>query len=121
MRPAGAAAFSARRADRTATASYEQRKDARFAGDDLRRLQAEPKAWAWLRKAAPSYRRGCAWWVQSAKRPETRRRRLDLVIHHSARGETLPQWRWAKKAQAAKSARRGKAKAPAKASKRRTR
>jgi len=101
MAPAGAAAFAARRADRTATASYEQRKAARFAGEDLRRLKADAKAWAWFRKAPPSYQHACAWWVQSAKRPETRERRLAVVIHHSHLGETAPQWRWAKTGKAA--------------------
>lgn len=100
MAPAGRAAFAARRAERTAQASYEQRKAAKLEGDDLRRFKANAKAWAWFRAAAPSYQRACAWWVQTAKRPETRRRRLDLLIRHSALGETAPQYRWAKAAKA---------------------
>ena len=107
MSPAGRAAFAARRAERTAQASYEQRKAAKLAGDDLRQLKADAKAWAWFRAAPPSYRRACAWWVQSAKRPETRRRRLGLLVKHSAKGETLPQYRWAKAAKA-KAAKAGK-------------
>jgi uncharacterized protein YdeI (YjbR/CyaY-like superfamily) len=97
MTPAGMAAFQARSAENTGQASYAQRHGAKFSGADLQRLKANPKAWAWFRKAPPSYQKGCAWWVQSAKKPETRGRRLEQVIHYAGKGEVLPQYRWAKK------------------------
>jgi uncharacterized protein YdeI (YjbR/CyaY-like superfamily) len=97
MKPAGLAAFKARSAKNTGQASYARRHAARFAGADLRRFRTNATAWAWFRKSPPSYQKGCAWWVQSAKKPETRERRLGQVILHSAKGETLPQYRWAKK------------------------
>jgi uncharacterized protein YdeI (YjbR/CyaY-like superfamily) len=102
MTPAGLQAFKARSAAKTGQASYAQRHAARFTGADLKRLKADAKAWAWFRQAPPSYQRGCAWWVQSAKRPETRERRLGQVILHSSKGETLPQYRWAKRPKARK-------------------
>lgn len=100
MTPAGAAAFAARREDRVARASYEQRKAARLAPMDVRRFKADAKAWAWFAASAPSYQSACAWWIQSAKRPETRRRRLERVIFHAGKAEPAPQYQWRKAAPA---------------------
>lgn len=96
MTAAGAAAFAARRGDRTAQAAYEQRRTARLGPAEEKRFKAHAKAWKWFSSAAPSYRRTCAWWIQSAKRPETRERRLELVIAHAHRGEVAPQYQWRK-------------------------
>lgn len=101
MAPAGAASFAARRDDRTARTSYEQRKAARLGPAETRRFKADAKAWAWFSKAPPSYRRTCTWWVTSAKKPETRERRLALVMAHSRKGEVVPQYRWSKAKRAA--------------------
>ena len=38
---------------------------------------------------APSYRKAGLWWVVSAKRPETREKRLDTLIEDSAAGRTV--------------------------------
>jgi hypothetical protein len=47
----------------------------------------------------PSYRRPALWWVISAKRPETRERRLATLIEDSAAGRRLERFtKWAKKA-----------------------
>ena len=96
MAPAGAAAFAARRGDRIAQTPYGQAKPLKLGAAETRRLKADAKAWAWFSKAPPSYRRACAWWIQTAKRPETKRRRLDLLIAHSRKGEVMPQYRWRK-------------------------
>jgi uncharacterized protein YdeI (YjbR/CyaY-like superfamily) len=76
MHPAGLRAFESRRPDRVATYSYEQPQGAELDEDQLARLQAEPAAWAWFSRQASSYRRSAAHWVISAKRAETRERRL---------------------------------------------
>jgi uncharacterized protein YdeI (YjbR/CyaY-like superfamily) len=96
MAPAGARAFAARRADRTAKGPYELRKPLRLDAAARRRLQADAKAWAWFRTSPPSYQRACAHWVQTAKRPETRERRLALLAKHARLGEVVPQYRWSK-------------------------
>jgi uncharacterized protein YdeI (YjbR/CyaY-like superfamily) len=96
MTPAGAAAFAARRSDRIARASYEQRKAAKLGAADARRFKADAKAWTWFSSSAPSYQRACASWIQAAKRPETRKRRLELVIAHAGKGELVPQYQWRK-------------------------
>lgn len=97
MAPAGLAAFEAGASQRKRSAPHEQLKAPKLAGADLRRLQADAAAWRWFRKAAPSYQRACAFWVQSAKRQETRDRRLAQLIEYAGRGEVLPQYRWSRK------------------------
>jgi uncharacterized protein YdeI (YjbR/CyaY-like superfamily) len=104
MTAAGKAAYEARRKDQPPQGSYEQPRPVRFLPADARRIRQDPQAWAWLRSAPPSYRRACAWWLRSAKRPETRERRLARLIHHSAKGETMPEYRWSRGATTSKGA-----------------
>jgi uncharacterized protein YdeI (YjbR/CyaY-like superfamily) len=90
MHPAGLHAFESRRPDRVATYSYEQPEGAELDEQQLARLRAEPAAWDWFSKQASSYRRSAAHWVISAKRPETRERRLAQLIADSAAGRPVP-------------------------------
>jgi uncharacterized protein YdeI (YjbR/CyaY-like superfamily) len=89
MRPAGEAAFAARRDDRSAVYSYEQRHLASLVADEEARFRANQTAWHWFEAAAPSYRQAATHWVVSAKRPETRARRLDTLIEDSAAGRRI--------------------------------
>ncbi len=89
MTPAGVAAFEARADDRTATYSYEQRRAAALDGDQEQRFRAAPEAWEWFQARPPSYRRAAIHWVTSAKRPETRERRLQALIEDSAAGRPV--------------------------------
>jgi len=91
MRPAGAAAYARRRADRTAIYSHEQREHPEFEAEQQAQLEADAAAWAWFQSKAPSWRRQATWWVISAKRPETRARRLATLIEGCAAGEGIPQ------------------------------
>jgi uncharacterized protein YdeI (YjbR/CyaY-like superfamily) len=86
MRPAGRAAFERRRADRTARASYERDEPAELEPDQEQRLRANEPAWAFFSTQPPWYRRTATHWVTSAKRPETRERRLQRLIEDSAAG-----------------------------------
>jgi|SRR4051812_28811876 uncharacterized protein YdeI (YjbR/CyaY-like superfamily) len=90
MRAAGIRAFEQRRPDRVATYSYEQPEGAVLADDQVARLKAEPGAWEWYDKQASSYRKAAAHWVTSAKRPDTRERRLAQLITDSAAGRPVP-------------------------------
>ena len=87
MRPAGEAAFAARRDDRTAVYSFEQARDPRLAPDDEARFRANEAAWAWFSAKPPSFRKQALHWVISAKRSETRERRLATLIADSAEGQ----------------------------------
>jgi uncharacterized protein YdeI (YjbR/CyaY-like superfamily) len=89
MTPAGLAAFEARTDDRSAVYSHEQRKAAQLEPEQQARFEAEPAAWEWFQRQAPWYRRAALHWVTSAKRPETRERRLDALIADSAAGRTV--------------------------------
>ena len=90
MRPAGRQAFETRRPDRVAVYSYEQPADARFDEAQLARLRADDAAWAWFSAQPPSYRRAATHWVVSAKRADTRERRLQQLIEDAAQGRRVP-------------------------------
>jgi len=86
MRPAGVAAFEARREQDTGVYSFESSRAAELDAAAEARFRSEPQAWEWFERQAPSYRRAALHWVTSAKRPETRERRLDLLIVDSKAG-----------------------------------
>ena len=90
MAPAGLAAFEARRDDRSAIYSYEQRKSAELPPPMMRPLEANAAAMKDFEARAPWYRRAVAHWVISAKKDETRRKRLETLIACSARGAPVP-------------------------------
>jgi uncharacterized protein YdeI (YjbR/CyaY-like superfamily) len=89
MRPAGLVAFAARTPQRTGVYSYEQRREARLSPEEEAAFRADEAGWSWFQGRPPSYRRPAVWWVVSAKRPETRGRRLATLIEESAAGRTL--------------------------------
>jgi uncharacterized protein YdeI (YjbR/CyaY-like superfamily) len=97
MRPAGIAAFEARTPERTAIYSHE-RAMASFAPAETARFQADAVAWAGWQARAPTFRRQATHWVTSAKRDETRARRLDELIRASAAGDTPRPFRYGRKA-----------------------
>jgi len=91
MRPAGEAAFARRREDRSGVYAYEQRNDPVLEPEHEARFKAHAGAWKYFMSRPPSYRRPALWWVVSAKRPETRERRLATLIEDSAAQRTLKQ------------------------------
>jgi len=86
MRPAGEAAFALRRDDKSGVYSYEQRHLAVFEPEQEERFQANGPAWEYWSAAPAGYRKMATWWVVSAKRPETREKRLTALIEESAAG-----------------------------------
>ena len=90
MTPAGEAAFAARREDRSAPYSYERRHEAAFDADQEATFRADAPAWEWFAAQSPSYRAMATFWVVSAKRPETRARRLETLIECSADRRRVP-------------------------------
>lgn len=96
MTDAGLAAFAKRDEKRSAIYSYE-RATAELDAASLKIFKADKAAWAFYRAQAPWYQRTSTHWVVSAKRPETRARRLATLIRHSRNGERLPQLTPAKK------------------------
>jgi uncharacterized protein YdeI (YjbR/CyaY-like superfamily) len=89
MRPAGQKAFAARKEKRSGVYAYEQRKSAALEPKQDRRFRANKAAWEFFRSQPPSYRQLAIWWVISAKRDETRERRLATLIEDSAAGRRI--------------------------------
>jgi uncharacterized protein YdeI (YjbR/CyaY-like superfamily) len=88
MAPAGLRAFDRRRDDKSAIYAYENAVRT-LAPEDEKRFRTNKKAWAYFTAQAPSYQRVAIYWVTSAKRDETRERRLATLIDDSANGKRL--------------------------------
>jgi uncharacterized protein YdeI (YjbR/CyaY-like superfamily) len=101
MRPAGEAAFAARREDRTAIYSFEQSTEPALSPEEETRFKANPTAWRWFSAKPPSYRKQLVFWVLSAKKPETRERRLTALIDASAARQPVGPMSWSRESRAA--------------------
>lgn len=86
VRPQGRAAFGAGVKSRY---SFESRPRA-LGPAFVRRFRANARAWSFWGAQPPWYRRTCSFWVMSAKRAETRERRLARLIALSERGKGVP-------------------------------
>ena len=95
----GLAAYRKRDPAKERQAAHEQ-KNVVLPPQYEERLKADADAWRYFRGARPSYRKQVTWWVVSAKREETRLRRLGILIESSARGEVIPPMRWAERKRA---------------------
>ena len=92
MRPAGLKAFKARKEYRSGIYSYEQRT-AELVEPYLGKLKRNRAAWKFFQSQPAWYRKQMNWWVVSAKREETRLKRLAKLIEDSARGQILSQFK----------------------------
>ena len=90
MHASGSAAFEKRQGDRSEIYSYEQRKTAKLPAAYEKQFRTRPAAWKFFQAQAPWYRRSCSWWIISAKKEETRARRLAALIDCCSRSETIP-------------------------------
>lgn len=90
MAKPGLAAFEKREESRTGLYSFERRAMA-LAPAYLEAFRASEAAWAYFQEQAPWYRRTSAYWVMSAKKPETRAKRLAILIDCSAKRTPIPQ------------------------------
>jgi uncharacterized protein YdeI (YjbR/CyaY-like superfamily) len=88
MHPAGIAAFEAR--DPALQNRYSgENPDAGLSAAEERTFRANRKAWENFSVMPPSYRRPAIWWVVSARRQDTRTRRLATLIEDSAAGRRI--------------------------------
>ncbi len=92
MTQTGLAVFEAREDSRTGVYSFEQRPTS-LPPAYRRRLAADTTAWRYFQGEAPWYRRTSSHWVMSAKREETRLKRLNILIACSANGSRVPPLR----------------------------
>ena len=91
--PAGRRAFAARDEERSKIYSYERRRAARLDSASEKALRTDRAAWRFFQAQPPWYRRTASWWVTSAKKEETRQRRLRTLVECSARGEAIRELR----------------------------
>jgi uncharacterized protein YdeI (YjbR/CyaY-like superfamily) len=89
MQPAGLAAYARRSRDRSAIYAYEQRASAKLAAPELRLFRTNAEAWEFFSGLAPSYRHKALYWITSARKPETRKSRLDRLIAMAAKKQKL--------------------------------
>ena len=87
MTPAGERVFVDGK-ERTDHYSYENAPRSLTPEEEMR-FRANPAAWDDFAKRTPSYRKMALFYVTSAKKPETRARRLAILIQDSAAGRKL--------------------------------
>lgn len=90
MRPAGLEAFAARDEEKTQRYSYEAERHALDPVYEAT-FRVNAAAWAFFAAQAASYRKVASFWVMSARREETRRKRLATLIADSVAGRRLRQ------------------------------
>ena len=85
MAEPGLAAYGRRDPKRTGIYAFEN--EAReFSPEFEKQFRANKRAWEFFQTEPPSIRKTCIFWVMSAKKEETRVRRLEQLIESSANG-----------------------------------
>jgi uncharacterized protein YdeI (YjbR/CyaY-like superfamily) len=87
MQPAGLAVFE-KRDPRKGGYSYDY-KDVAFDKVSEKEFRAHRDAWRFFQAQPPGYRKLCTRWVTSAKREETRKKRLAELIADSSAGRRI--------------------------------
>jgi uncharacterized protein YdeI (YjbR/CyaY-like superfamily) len=87
MKPEGVRAYEDNK-HRTGLYSFE-RETAALIPAETALFKKHKAAWADWEKRPPGYRKLCLHWITSAKRPETRARRLATLIEDSAAGRKI--------------------------------
>jgi uncharacterized protein YdeI (YjbR/CyaY-like superfamily) len=88
MLPAGLEAYGAKRENKSGIYSYERRR-AELDEPYLGHFKKHRVAFAFFSAQPPGYRKVAIWFIVSAKREETRLKRLDVLVEASARGKRL--------------------------------
>lgn len=89
MRADGLSAYQARQAAKSAIYSHERSDMPELSAPEMHAFQRHVKAWAFFESCPPGYRKRVLHAVVTAKKEETRQRRLSQLIDASSRGERL--------------------------------
>ncbi len=90
MKPEGMQLFN----NRSDAQGYSaESKNVQLATEYEEQIKANQPAWLFLTNLAPSYKRDSIWWVMSAKKEETRLKRLGILIASSEAGQKIPPLR----------------------------
>ncbi len=76
--------------ERGVPADYSFEVESAFTDEQEARLRDDEAAWAYWETCPPGYKRGATHWVVTAKREETRERRLATLIECSREGRRVP-------------------------------
>ena len=87
MNPAGERAYEENK-QRTGVYAYENIQK-ELSREEIARFRRDKAAWADWEKRPPGYRKVVLHWINSAKKPETRERRLATLIADSAAGRKI--------------------------------
>ena len=87
MESAGLAAYEARKTEKSGVYSFEQRQNAKLDRKAEAKFKANKAAWKFFQSQPPGYRKVAVFYVMSAKREETRAKRLQTLIDDSAAGK----------------------------------
>ena len=88
MQPVGLKAFKARKENRSGIYAYEQRS-AELVQPYAGQLKSNKAAWEFFQSRPAWYRKQINWWIVSAKKEETRLKRLKKLIEESAAGRRI--------------------------------
>jgi len=88
MHSSGMKVFQERDQEKSNQYSYE-RENSKLEAPHEKRFKANNKAWDFFQAQAPWYRRTATWWVVSAKREQTRLKRLATLMEDSEKGRRI--------------------------------
>ncbi len=69
--------------------SFEQRKNPKLPAAFMKKFKSNKKAWTFFSSQAPWYQRTATWWIISAKREETRLKRLGRLMSDCENGKKI--------------------------------
>jgi len=89
MKPAGQAAIDAAKKDGRWAAAYDSSSKATFPEEFLAAVRRNKKANAFFESLSKANRYAIAYRLQTAKKPETKQRRMEMILAMLARGEAF--------------------------------
>ena len=89
MTKAGEDSYAHRTDVKSVVYAYEQATTAELTPSELRQFKKAETAWTFFNNCPPSYRKVVQHWVTTAKKAETRAKRLTRLIESSAAGKRL--------------------------------
>lgn len=89
VKPAGLKVFNNRDKKKTERYSFEQ-VTVKLPFEFEKKIKANKKAWNYFQKLPPSSKKLSIWWVISAKKEDTKMRRLNTLIKCSEEGRKIP-------------------------------
>ena len=90
MHPSGTQAFKKRKEHKSRIYAYEKKPET-LRNDFEKNFKSNRKAWKFFQQMPPSYMRIAIHWVMSAKKEETKFRRLEQLIKDSEEGKRIKQ------------------------------